>query len=222
MSYLVICPFVHRPSFDRMIATLHPSLSSNALIIDNTPPNRNLGAAGSRNVGARRILDEGIDWLVDISPVTRFGIPGGMDFIGEVEAAEDAWVVQSASPVNWHAMAWSRRMFERVGLFDENHWPIYGEDGDISYRIHQAVREDNLSGIWPCVEIDAWITMFGHSFRLAKIATDQARSREYHILKWGGDYGAETFTRPFNDPSHPLAFWPTPPDPRAINHEGWQ
>lgn len=123
MTFVVLCPFVHRPSFEKMIATLDPALAEQAIVIDNT--RENLGAAGSRNVGARILLDAGADWLVDISPVTRFGPSAGRDFIAALDEHPDAWVVQSAAPVNWHLIAWHRRLFETVGEFDENFWPIY-------------------------------------------------------------------------------------------------
>lgn len=38
----------------------------------------------------------------------------------------------------------------------------------------------------------------------------------YHVAKWGGLSGHETFSRPFDDPSLSLGWWPTPPDPRSI------
>ena len=214
MTFLVLCPYVHRPSFDAMWESLAPELRDGALVLDNT--RENLGAAGSRNVGARRVLAEGLDWLGDVSPVVRFGAPGGLDFIEQLRAASDAWVVQSSTPVNWHLMAWARGMFERVGLFDENFWPIYGEDGDISRRIHVALAESGKTGAWRCVDADAWITMYGHSQRLAGIVADQPTLWAYYARKWGGASGQERFSRPFGDDSLPLSFWPTPPDGRSI------
>lgn len=207
----MLCPYVHRPSFDAMWATLAPELRDDALVLDNTVTN--LGAAGSRNVGARQLLDEDIDWLIDISPVTRFGPNGGLDFIELVEQS-DGWIMQASTPVNWHLMAWSRRLFERVGLFDENFWPIYGEDGDMAHRVAIASREDG-GNRWDCVDVDAWVTMYGHSRKLANVTVDMETLWAYYDTKWGGHSGLERFTRPF-DRDVGLAWWPMPPDPLSI------
>lgn len=209
MSYLVLCPFVHRPSHLEMMATLAPELSAQALVVDNTATN--LGAAGSRNVGVRKLLEYGIDWLVDLSPVLRCGPPGGLDFLALLDENADAWVVQASAPVNWHCMAWHRRTFEAVGLWDENFWPVYGEDGDMAYRIACAMPPDS----WRNVDVDAWVTMYGHSVKLAGVQVDHARIWRYYERKWGGLSGAETYTTPFNT-GHPISWWPTPPDRRSI------
>lgn len=205
MRYLVACPFVHRPSFDAMRATMHPKLAEHALVIDNTVDN--LGAAGSRNVAARWMERTDVDWVVEVSPVTRFGPRGGLDFLAALVAHPDAWVIQSAAPVNWHCIAWSRRLYERVGYWDEHFWPVYGEDGDMSRRIHLAQAEDGLAAVWACVEIDAWITMHGHTVTLAGVEVDHAALWTYYETKWGGPPGHETYTRPFGDPGKPLSWW---------------
>lgn len=218
MTFLVVCPFVSREQFDLMWAGMHPQLRDRALILDNTAANR--GAAGSRNIGARLLAERDLDWMVDVSPATRFGPSGGLDFRDALAARPDAWVVQSSAPVNWHLIAWHRRVYERVGLWDENFWPIYGEDGDFSRRIHIAVEEDQRGAAWECVDVDAWVTMYGHSLRLAGVKVDMARTWEYYRRKWGGLSGHETFVRPFG--RKPLDWWPTPPHAWAVNHEGWK
>lgn len=123
MRYVVACPFVHRPSFDAMWATMAPALRSKAVVIDNT--RQNLGAAGSRNLAARVAVERDADWVIEVSPVTRFGPPGGSDFVANVAMHHDAWVVQSSTPVNWHCIAWSMRLYKRVGFWDQNFWPVY-------------------------------------------------------------------------------------------------
>lgn len=209
MSFVVLCPFVHKPSHDEMMATLAPELTAQALVIDNRT--RNLGAAGSRNVGVAKLLEYQIDWLVDLSPALRCGPSGGVDFLEALERYPDAWVVQSSAPVNWHCIAWHRRAFEAVGLFDENFWPIYGEDGDMAYRIGLAMPDQ----AWQCVDVDAWVTMYGHSVKLAGIEVDHRRIWNYYERKWGGLSGHERYLTPFNS-GQPLSWWPTPPDRRSI------
>lgn len=230
-SFIVSCPFVHQPSFDAMWDTMHPRLRERALVIDNTVVN--LGAAGSRNAALAQARWERVDWIVEVSPVTRFGPTGGLDMIAALDEHADAWVIQSAAPVNWHCIAWSVRMHDIVGTWDENLHPIYGEDGDMSRRIHLARAEEagieaaRLGGQpeqffrarWACVPIDAWITMYGHSAVLAGIVIDQAPLWAYYSEKWGSRSGAETFTRPFNRTDVGLDWWPRPPDPRSIYDE---
>ncbi len=183
-------------------------------VIDNTAENR--GVAGSWNIGARQVLDEGADWLVSLSAATRFGPHRGLDFLAQLEALPDAWVVESCAPVGWHLIGWHRRCFERIGLFDENHWPAYGEDADWSWRLLVAIDEDRPRAPWVKVEVDAWIAMQGHGSRLAGIRPDYDATWAYHVAKFGGLSGHERFRRPFDDESLPLSWWPVPPDPRSI------
>ena len=111
-------------------------------------------------------------------------------------------------------------MRDGVGLADENFWPIYGEDADFSRRVHVAQAE-GWGGAWVNHPVDAWLAMVGHASKLTGIRLDFPRKWAYYTTKWGGLSGAETFARPFDDVDLPLSFWPRPPDPRAVSHEGW-
>lgn len=216
MSYVIVVPYVHKPSKDRMMATLASELASEVHLINNsgTP---NLGAAGSRNLGARLVLQQGADWHIEVSPATRFGPTGGVDFLNQLEQHPDAWVVQCSAPVNWHVIAWHRRLYEAVGLWDENFWPIYGEDGDMSRRIHLATAEQ--PGTWACVDIDAWMIGYGHSVRLGGVKPDHEMLWRYYRAKWGGSHGAEHYTLPFNNPRNGLDYWPQADEPLSIINE---
>lgn len=220
MTYLVCLPWIHGPSRDRCVAGLHPTVRARLVEVDNTVVNRGLSA--SWNIGAQRVLDDQLDWLVILSAGTRFGPSGGRDFVDLLDKYDpgDVWVVESEGPVLQHLMAWSRPMIEGVGLVDENFWPIYGQDADFSYRVHVAQRE-GWGGRWVKEPVDAWITMHGHATRLAGVHVDFDQIWAFYRAKWGGLSGHETFTRPFNDPQLPLSFWPRPPDSLAVDHEGW-
>lgn len=224
MKFVVLCPYVHEPQFVRMWATLHPTLRDAAIVLDNRE--QNIGCAGSRNVGARALIEADAEWLVDISPATRFGPPGGVDFLDYLAARPDHWVVETAAPVVWHCIAWHRRVFDTVGFWDENYWPIYGEDGDMSRRIHIAAAEagdpNERPVLWDAVPTDAWVTMYGHSQRLGGVTIDQERIWAYYVAKWGGRSGEETYVRPFGRLDVGLDWWPRPPDARAYDHEGWE
>lgn len=218
MNVVAVLPSIHPPYTERCLAGMHADLADRLLVVDNTTRNR--GLAASWNRGAREVLATGADWLVIVSAGVRFGLAGGRDFLDVLDGFSDAWVVESAAPVNQHLMGWSRAMLEGVGLADENFWPIYGEDADFSRRVHVA-QSEGWGGTWENRPIDAWLAMPGHATKLAGVTVNWDRTWAHYTRKWGGQSGHETYARPFGDDSLPLSFWPTPPDPRACNHEGW-
>lgn len=183
--------------------SMHPDLLKNMLVVDNTEDNK--GAATSYNIGAKRVLEEKLDWLITLSPSTRFGPKGGTDFVNFLERFKSYWVVESALPVGWHFIAWNRKMFERIGLWDENFWPVYGEDADISYRILTAIEEDGLKEKWAVFPTDAWVTMQGYSAHKGGVKFDQTAIWDYYIKKWGGRSGHEIYKKPFNN--YPIDWW---------------
>lgn len=215
MSFLVVLPSVHPPSTQRCVETMATRLWERVVIVDNAH-GTNRGVAASWNVGARRALAEGVDWLVVCSGATRFGPAGGTDLADLLAAADPAatWVVEADAPVGWHLVSWSARLLAAVGLFDENYW-AYGEDADMCLRVHQAQRE-GWGGAWVTAPLDAWITMQGHAVKLAGVRPDYPAIAGFHRAKWGCDLGSgDGYARPFDDPALPLSWWPTPPDPRS-------
>ena len=220
MSYLIVLPSIHPPSTERCLAGMAPALKDRLLLVDNSTLNR--GLAASWNLGARVVLDQRLDWLVILSAGTRFGPAGGEDFVALLDRYDgvSTWVIESEAPVNQHLMAWSRPMLEGIGLVDCNFFPIYLDEADACRRVHVAQAE-GWGGEWEKEPVDAWVTMVGHATKLAGVRYDWDRSLNYYLSKWGGRSGDERFARPFNDPNLPLWFWPVPPDPRAVEHEGW-
>lgn len=233
MSFLVLMPAIYPPYRDECITSMGPLMKEHLVVIDNTERNR--GLAASWNIGARRVLDEGLDWLVTISAAMRFGRAGGADFLAMLDANPQAWVIESGWDLKgrskffggWHLMAWSReRVLEPLGLWDENFWPIYGEDADYSVRLLTAIEEAGPTKLkrWPKLDLDAWLVMTNHSGELAGIVNDYPDMDVYFRAKWGRSFGdglLPTFRRPFDDPSRSLSWWPSPPDPLARSHDGW-
>lgn len=203
VSYLVLMPCTYAPYRDACLDTLAPEIVERTLVIDNTVENK--GAAGSYNIGARHVLEHGLDWLITLSPSTRFGPSAGRDFIERLATFPDAFVVEPVVPVGWHFIAWHRRTFETIGLWDENFWPVYGEDADIAYRINTHL--DFNQERWPRVPLDAWLTMQGYSAHKGGIAHDQQGIWAYYERKWGGRSGHEQWKHPFNDERNPLSYW---------------
>lgn len=194
-DFLVVMPITFMPYLEECTAAMHPELKDNLLVIDQTVDN--CGAAAAYNRGARIVLDERRDWLITLSPSTRFGPRGGLDLVEFCRANTRAWVIEPGLPVGWHFIAWSRTMFETVGLWDEQFWPVYGEDADIAHRIGLAMKTAG-SHRWLRVDVDAWITMQGYSARLAGINQPQDDIWERYRAKWGGRSGHEQFAIPYN------------------------
>lgn len=220
MRFVAVLPSIHPPYTQACLAGMHPSLREHLVLVDNTARNR--GLAASWNVGAQRVLDEGADWLVIVSAATRFGLPGGSDLLDLLAETDPVrtWVVEADAPVNQHFWAWSRHLIEGVGLVDRNFYPIYLDEADLCRRVHVA-RTEGWGGDWEKRPVDAWVAMVGHATKLARVRYDWDRSLAYFVAKWGGPSGQETHARPFDDPALPLSWWPRPPDPRAVEHEGW-
>ncbi len=232
MTFLAVLPSIWPPFTRACLGGMAPEFRDHCVVIENEPMNR--GVAASWNAIARRVIAEEIDWLVSVSAATRWGPSGGKDFIAAMDDASSyAWVLESAMPVGWHCIAWSReRVLEPVGLFDENFWPAYGEDMDMSCRILIAMKgngkvksgERKGASLWDCVETDATLELVNHGCRLAGIQPDFVANERYLAAKWGprdtSKPSGYEFEIPFASvPS--LAFWPEPPDDRCNPHGGW-
>jgi hypothetical protein len=198
------------------------------LIVDNSPggPLRlsgfpgilhwsgaNIGVAASWNVGARRVIEEGRDWLVLCSTSARFGRYGGLDFIG----ALDAWLDAPEIPVGlccwemgWHFIAIHRSTLDAAGLFDENFYPGYFEETDYLYRLGleglDSPRENGRP--WPFVRCEAEYGAQASSLTSGLVEVQFGALSGYYRLKWGGDPGEERFQHPFNRDELPTCWWP--------------
>lgn len=177
------------------------------LRVHRDPDGHNLGVAGSWNVAAREVLDQGLDWLVIVSASMLFGRDLHTTFRSEVEAHPGAQMVESMGN-SWHLIAIARSTLEAVGLFDPNFYPAYEEAIDWGYRQRLVGLEDlgwprawcNAMSIGYAVHVDPerWNAPSGNGPALAA----------YYESKWGGPKGAETFTTPWGDPDTPLDYWP--------------
>lgn len=189
------------------------------LLIDNSPDGQakamnlpieveahpeNLGTAMSWNLGIAR----GKKYTLILSVSTRFP-PGGIK--GYLERARH-WVNDFGfySPIGGHCHVIGFEMVNEIGLFDVSFRPAYAEDTDHGYRL-------TLSRIHPEGSIPVFHPV-GLSIRGSAIAiqnnpqVDQrvAERELYYFQKWGGAQCKEIFTRPFNNPDNPLAYWPMP------------
>lgn len=238
MKYIAVMPWVHKPYRDECVKTMHPDFRKNLLEVDNSEVNR--GIMWAHNQGLKLAQDFRKDWLIIISAAIRFGKPGGMDFIKQLEKHDDHYVIHAASQnvvggkqqteqsggVNavkgWHLTGFKVDLLNEVGGWDLNFTPYSLCDIDLSIRIQKYKKGAPGWNTYPCDVSDMGMS---HGINLTdKVKATYPPRNEYFTRKWGrdgGDWQAETYDHPFNDKTKPLSWWPEPPDPRAYDHGLW-
>lgn len=179
------------------------------------PDGYQLGVARSWNIGAREVLDRGLDYLVLMSASMRFGPILHTTWRRQMDTFWGADVIE-ADGHSWHLVAIHRRLFELVGLFDENYWPGYFEAEDFCYRLRMINRE----GGWPRV----WVNALSQGVNLTRphVECPAGPLLAYRRDKWGGDKGEEAFVLPWGD--KPLSYFPKRSIPElaaAYGIENW-
>jgi hypothetical protein len=216
---VAVIPSIYGPYTDACVASCK---LDNVIVVDNTVTNR--GVAASWNIGVREMYEQGTDWTVIISAGVRFGEPGGLDLIEAMRQNPDALCVEADKPsrktsnidgFGWHLLAFHRRTFDDIGLFDENIWPAYGEDTDYHYRMKLFYADCDLSRgpLWPRVPVDGYLESASHGVALGGVNADGHGQKEYYIRKWGGSFsgygdGDWEWQHPFNNPDNPVSYWP--------------
>ena len=156
------------------------------------PAGHNLGVARSWNIGAREVLERGLDYLVIMSSVMRFGPQLHCTLRSQLDSFWGHDVIE-VDGHSWHCIAIHRRRFEMVGLFCSGYWPAYYESIDWCRRLHLIGREHG----WPHV----WVNAMSQG---AALHTDLVTIPNEHLLalyreRWGGDKGGETFVLPYGN-----------------------
>jgi hypothetical protein len=213
VKLLAVLPVLTRTYADRAVASIVAPDSAfglppeEILVVDNTrdgsfpnlglpsyrdPEGHNLGVARSWNVGARRVLEEGLDYLVVVSASMLFGPILHTTWRWQLETFFGAPVIE-ADGHSWHLIAFHRSAFERVGLFDENFYPGYFEAIDFGRRLALV----GLEGGWPRPWVNALSQ--GAALHNAVVSTPADPLLAYYAEKWGGAKGSETFDRPWGD-----------------------
>ena len=216
---LAVLPIITHDYADACVASiLKPQSASgfdaaDLLIVDNTragsaryglrthrdPDGHNLGVARSWNVGAREVLERGLDYLVIVSASMLFGPILHTTWTRQMETFWGENVIE-ADGHSWHLIAFHRRVFEGIGLFDENLYPAYFEAQDFSFRMRQVGWEGGWTRVW----VNALSQ--GHALHNQVVNCPADPLLEYMRTKWGGNKHEETFTQPFGD--RPLDWWP--------------
>lgn len=204
MKYTVVLPYVdHKYAID-CIASLK---LENVLKIDNCFENK--GIMRSHNLGIDKMHSDNADWLIILSAAIIFGPPGGLDFIAEIEKRPNDIVVEAAGVYGWHLIAFSRRVIDRVGKWDENFTPYGYDDLDYSWRIQRAFQLDPVHQIWEKVPVNLRDRGMAHSIHIGNIKTQKDEElRKYFIKKWGA-VPIPIYTHPFNEEKNDISYWPS-------------
>jgi GT2 family glycosyltransferase len=131
--------------------------------------------------------------------------PGAIEAISKTfdKSPDETHMVWSNE--GWHCFIWTQKAMDRFGLFDENLWPAYHEDEDMSIRF----------GLGGCVGIHV-PSVEGRNVHHGKPKTGGVNycslisgcslfTRDYMRRKWGG--WPPTFNTPFNMLGAPLSHW---------------
>lgn len=162
------------------------------------PEGHNLGVARSWNVGAERVLEGKLDYLVLMSASMRFGPIMHTTWRRQMKKFWGATAIE-ADGHSWHLIAIHRSVFETIGIFDGNFYPAYFEAIDFAYRM----RMKDLENMWPRV----WVNALSQGVALHNqlVSVPAPPLLQYYAEKWGGPKGEETFTQPFGN--RPLDYW---------------
>lgn len=217
------------PLFDslRMEANAAELTDGDLLVIDNTrtggaverytlptyrdPDGHNLGVARSWNVGVRRLLESDREYLTLMSASMQFGPILHTSWTRQMLAFWGENVIE-AEGHSWHLISFHRRVFEKVGLFDECLYPAYFEATDMSFRMRQVGWEGSWTRVW----VNALSRGVGAHLPLISCPADPLLG--YMRAKWGGDKGEETFCQPFGD--QPLDYFPKASIPELAERYG--
>ena len=183
------------------------------------PDGFQLGVPRSWNIGARRVLDEGLDYLVIMSSTMMFGPELQTTYRRQLESFWGAKVIE-ADGHSYHLIAFHNSVLSLVGLWDENLYPGYFEAEDHAYRMPMVGWEQGWIRIW-CNAVSQSV---GGHLNLVNCPADPLIA--YMTDKWGGRKGEERYVMPWGD--KPLDYWPEHTIPELAEkyglgprHEGW-
>jgi hypothetical protein len=160
---------------------------------------QNYGVPGSWNLGVAK----GAEWTLILSTSVRFTKPLQQVLDQIPGQARDKGAIYEG----YHMVTIHRKVFETIGLFDENFYPGYNEDSDWGRRL-------DLAGISFDSFYDAGNTTIGSGLhkRSGDWSWDDTsplrtgRVEDYFAHKWGGH--PARFEKPFNNPENGLDYWP--------------
>ena len=95
-----------------------------------------------------------------------------------------------------------KTIFDKVGYIDVNFYPAYYEDNDY---VRRAIR----AGVKSCTVTNSFYFHFWSRTIHQETGGSTNRyfslNRNFYIIKWGGDFGQETYEIPFDNKTYTLA-----------------
>lgn len=209
---LVVPVMVNFAGFAEMMRSVDTAVRP--YVIDNW--NENKGVAKAWNMGIRESTFDGNDYTLVCNDDIIF-YPGGIDrLIDHMEENNflllTGFGMQAADDHpdydigDFACFAVKNEEFtETYGWFDENIFPAYYEDNDMTHRMKRR-------GVVPMSYTKCCFRHEGS--QTIKILDDPERqsylferNKAYYVRKWGGEPDYEIYPTPFNDPSKGLDDW---------------
>ena len=171
-------------------------------------PEKNLGCAGSWNSIIAWHLTAPY-WLI-VGNDIQFAKPGELEMMAKhVEERLDTHSIIYASEYSCFFL--TQLGLEKIGTFDENFYPAYGEEADHFKRVKVSGTMKErffdlglIHGEPPFFQ--ASTINSNEAYQKANAITSQM-NKDYHIKKWGGPSACDPFQNPFNDPGIPIDHW---------------
>lgn len=173
----------------------------------------NPGVAPSFNIAMKRMdkSSDDLDFVLVLSPACLFD-RSVEDWAERVDKEEDKekryyYNAQANFLSDMHCIAFTRKMYNEFGLWDENLQPYGYDDQDTQYRFKlMGVMTTMLYGVPRTSQklgggVGSDMRIFNHYQRSVNF------QHNYFIRKWGGVFTQEKFTRPFNDPTLDINYW---------------
>lgn len=166
----------------------------------------NPGVAPSFNFAMKKLdrhsLD--LDIVVLLSPSCLFNrsVDDFIERLDQEEAKEKRYYYNAQANLlsDMHCIAFTKRMYEEFGLWDENLQPYGYDDQDTQYRFKlMGVMTTMLYGI-PRTSQNLGAGIGSDPRLTLHFQMSAGFQQEYFIRKWGGVFTQETFTKPFNNP----------------------
>ncbi len=174
----------------------------------------NLGAGPSFNFGIKK-LDrhaQDLDYVIILSPACLFdnNVEDFVKVIEEHEAVHSEYYYIAPSKqhhTDMHSIAFTKKLYEEVGLFDENLWPYGYDDMDMEYRMGLIGKCPYLYYDLPRISqpLAQGVSSDPRLFRCHEL--NVAHQADYYRRKWGGDHNSEKFETPFNNPFLTIKDW---------------
>lgn len=150
----------------------------------------NLGVAASWNKLCRIIFQKN-DWALLINDDIYLGYTPNT--VNAAILKSRVGIVQSA--FNWSVILISKKLYEKVGEFDETFFPAYYEDSDYMYRLQMLRLRHEVD-----LSLNPLVVLQSQTYHKAPELVNKAMkdNRLRYIEKWGNSPLLEIFKTPYN------------------------